>query len=173
MLRGRKALAFSRIRNVAAIQLWHLVNQSAMTRVLDHPSEASRLISQRRSQTFSDLVPFAYPQQPRKNFVLKMRNRFVFLDSAEIQWIGSKAGVISVHRRSNYLRTRETMDAVEKHLSLPLIRINRSAIVNLDFITEMRIRSNGTCSIFMEDRTELLMSRSYRKRLQWLFGDIL
>jgi two-component system LytT family response regulator len=65
------------------------------------------------------------------------------------------------------------MRSIEKRIGPPLIRVHRSAIVNLDFIVEIRMKPSGKCSVLMQDGTELLLSRTYRKELSWLFEGVL
>ena len=46
----------------------------------------------------------------------------------------------------------------------PFLRIRRSAIVNLDFVVELRPVAGGDCRVLLREGTVLTLSRSFRKR---------
>ena len=64
---------------------------------------------------------------------------------------------------------RETISKMERELDASgFTRIQRSTIVNLERVGEMRALDNGEYRVFLRDGTELKLSRNYRHALSKL-----
>lgn len=120
------------------------------------------------------IVPLRYPiEGGGKSLVVRSRNRHLVLRGNEIQWVRARRNYVTIQASDDQFCIRETISSIEKRIAPPLIRVHRSAIVNLDFIVEMTLRPGGECSILMQDGTQLLLSRTYRKELSWIFEGVL
>ena len=83
----------------------------------------------------------------------------------------------------NYLRLhvggkthllRETMNNLEARLDPDRFwRIHRSTIVNVDRIRELQPLFHGDYVVVLHDGKELTLSRTYRRNLPGLFGEVL
>src|SRR3954464_481238 len=103
------------------------------------------------------MVPLHYPVDGRlKSLIVAIRDRRVILRGNEIQWLRAKRNYVTIQTSYEQFRVRETMMSIQKRIAPPLIRVHRSAIVNLDFIVEMRMKRGGEYGILMQDGTELL-----------------
>jgi two-component system, LytTR family, response regulator len=102
----------------------------------------------------------------RNHLVLKSDGKIVFIHFREIHWIEAEGKHIYVHLQKQSLRVRGQISEVEEKLDPEIfVRLNRSAIVNLDFIQEMIPWFRGTYKTVLRDATELVLSRNYRDRL--------
>ena len=83
--------------------------------------------------------------------------------SRSIEWIEAQGDYVMLHIQKSGHLVRETMSALEKRLDpRRFARIHRSAIVNLDFIRELRPMWGGDYRVFLENGTQLTLSRNYR-----------
>src|SRR3954470_18964203 len=83
------------------------------------------------------MVPLHYPVDGRlKSLIVAIRDRRVILRGNEIQWLRAKRNYVTIQTSYEQFRVRETMMSIQKRIAPPLIRVHRSAIVNLDFIVE-------------------------------------
>jgi two-component system, LytTR family, response regulator len=103
--------------------------------------------------------------------VIKTGGRIYFLKSQQIDWIEAQGKYIAVHSGKESHVVRESMSAVEADLDpRKFARIHRSTIVNLDRIKEIQSWFHGDCKVLLQDGTELMLSRSFRPRLETLLG---
>jgi two-component system LytT family response regulator len=79
---------------------------------------------------------------------------------------------LHVGKESHLLR--ETMNGLEARLDPEkFLRIHRSTIVNIERIQELQPWFHGDYVVLLRDGTKLTLSRSYRQKLQELFGNAL
>ena len=98
--------------------------------------------------------------------ILKSDGKIVFVDLDKIDWLEAEGNYICLHLNEQSLRIRAQMSRLEDQLDPErFVRLNRSAIVNLDFIREMVPSLRGTYKTVLRDATELILSRNYRERL--------
>jgi two-component system, LytTR family, response regulator len=70
--------------------------------------------------------------------VVKRKGRILLLDADSVQWVAAGDYVRLYVAKQNYLM-RETTRSLEERLDpQSLVRIHRSAIVNLDFVAGLR-----------------------------------
>src|SRR5262249_25567220 len=68
----------------------------------------------------------------------------------------------------NYLM-RETLQSLESRLDVrKFVRIHRSTVVNLDFVAGFKPRPGGDYAVFLQDGTELTLSRTFRRKTNGL-----
>lgn len=95
--------------------------------------------------------------------VVKSGSRIIVVRSSSIEWIEAQGDYVMLHVQKSGHLVRETMNAIEKRLDpRRFARIHRSAIVNLDFIRELHPMWGGDYRVFLQNGTELTLSRNYR-----------
>ena len=102
----------------------------------------------------------------RNRLLLKSEGRIVFIHLDEIYWLEAEGNHIRLYVGSESFRIRAQMSQLENTLDPEtFVRLNRSAIVNVDFIQEMIPWFRGTYKTVLKDATALILSRNYRERL--------
>ncbi|HEY6488288.1 MAG: LytTR family DNA-binding domain-containing protein [Terracidiphilus sp.] len=102
--------------------------------------------------------------------VFKSRGRILFLPVTDIRWIGAEENYVRICTEKESHLLRETMSGLEQKLDPQMfLRVHRSAIVNLQFVKEVRTESQGDFVVYLVNGQRLSMSRSYHSRL----GDLL
>jgi two-component system, LytTR family, response regulator len=102
--------------------------------------------------------------------VFKSRGRILFLPVTDIRWIGAEENYVRICTEKETHLIRETMTAMEQKLDPQMfLRVHRSAIVNLQFVKEVRTESQGDFVVCLVNGQRVSMSRSYHSRL----GDLL
>jgi len=106
--------------------------------------------------------------------VIKSPSRVFFLRVEEIDWIEAAANYLRLHVGPEAHLLRETMNSLEGRLDPgKFLRIHRSTIVNIERIRELQPWFHGDYIVLLRDGTKLTLSRSYRQKLQELFGNAL
>ncbi len=98
-----------------------------------------------------------------RRLLIQENDRSVFLDVARIDWIEAARNYTCIHSGSNTYIARRTLDSLSAKLDPALFRrINRSEIVNVDRIAEVRSWFHGDQKIVLKNGAELNWSRRYR-----------
>lgn len=101
--------------------------------------------------------------------VVRSGGRVVFVKTAEIDWVEAAGDYVTLHVGKKAWLLRETISKMERELDASgFTRIQRSTIVNLERVGEMRALDNGEYRVFLRDGTELKLSRNYRHALSKL-----
>jgi len=104
--------------------------------------------------------------------VIKMRGRVFFLKTSNIAWVEAQGDYACLHSGEKTYLLRKTMNEMEARLNPDhFARVNRSAIVNLDRIHELKPVSRGEFMINLDNGRELKLTRSYREKLEAMLGD--
>lgn len=100
--------------------------------------------------------------------------RLILLRAADVDWIEASGNYVTVHvGRESYL-LRETLNALETRLDPDqFVRLQRSAIVNVDRIRQLEPWSKGEQAAVLADGTQLTVGRTYRARLAALIRNSL
>ena len=107
----------------------------------------------------------------RDRIMIKSAGRITFLRSAEIEWIEAADNYVRIHAGKETHLLRETMSNLEGELDRRrFVRVHRSAIVNVDAITEIRSLFHGDHSIVLRTGTEIPLGRTFRERLEGALG---
>ncbi len=114
--------------------------------------------------------------QPERKYldrvVVKSSARVFFLRVEEIDWIEAAGNYLKLHAGGEAHLLRETMNNLEARLDPALfLRIHRSTIVNLERVRELQPWFHGDYAVLLRDGTRLTLSRSYRQKVQELFGN--
>jgi two-component system LytT family response regulator len=85
---------------------------------------------------------------------------------SDIRWIGAEENYVRICTGSETHLLRETMTRVQEKLNPAMfVRVHRSAIVNLQFVKEVRTDSPNDFTVVMTNGQKISMSRSYRARV--------
>ena len=83
----------------------------------------------------------------------------------DIGWIEAERNYVLLHCPSKNHIVRSTLDAMEQSLDpRQFVRVNRSALVRVDAIRELRSWFHGEYNVVLRDNTELRWSRRYVSR---------
>jgi DNA-binding LytR/AlgR family response regulator len=86
------------------------------------------------------------------------------VETNRIQWIDTDHPYIAIHTpEKTYLYSSNLRDVLKKLNPDQFVRIHRSTIVNLDYVSELTSRLTGDYDIKMKDGTELRLSRNYSR----------
>lgn len=108
----------------------------------------------------------ANDQRPDR-IVIKVEGRILLLETSKVEWVEAYGDYVKVHAGKQTHLTRDRMRQVESKLPpVKFLRIHRSTIVNLDFVTEFRPARGGDYRLILRDGTQLRLSRGYRHRIQ-------
>jgi two-component system LytT family response regulator len=111
------------------------------------------------------------PPTIHNRIAVKSRERTVFVNFHEIDWVGGADNYAELHvGKSTYL-LRDTITGLAERLpSSQFLRISRSLIVNVDRIKEAHAKGSGRYKIILRDGTEFPVGRKYRHNLDSLLG---
>jgi hypothetical protein len=97
---------------------------------------------------------------------LKGADRVWFVAPAEIAWVEADGDYVIVHTARTKHRIRETISALEQRLPADqLLRVSRSAIVNIASIKEIQRWFRGNFVVILRDGTKVTTGARYRDRL--------
>jgi two-component system, LytTR family, response regulator len=102
--------------------------------------------------------------------VFKSRGRILFLPVADIRWIGAEENYVRICTREESHLLRQTMTNLEGKLDpAKFARVHRSAIVNLQYVKEVRRESRGDYAVVLVNGQKVPMSRSHHSRILQVF----
>ena len=107
-------------------------------------------------------------QQARRydRLVIRIGDRTFIQRVDEIDWIEADAKFVRIHVGSRDHVMRESMGRLEARLDpARFIRVSRSAIVNIDRISEIRPWFKGEYILMMQNGAKVTTTRSYRSSL--------
>lgn len=97
---------------------------------------------------------------------IKAGGRIVFVNIADIDWVGSADNYVEIHTGAQTHLLRETLTSMERRLEGdPFVRISRTTIVNRHRIRELQPLFHGEYAVLLQTGTRLTLSRSYREQL--------
>src|SRR5262249_31128652 len=124
-----------------------------------------------REQTLALLQQLRAKGNGLDRLVIKTSGRGFFLKVDEIDWIEAEGKYVRLHVGKDSYLLREAIGALESQLDPARFpRIHRSAIVNIERVRELQPWFNGEYKVVLRDGTELMLSRSFRKKLSELLG---
>jgi two-component system LytT family response regulator len=102
---------------------------------------------------------------------VRSNGRIVLVDLRTVDWIEAADNYVRLHAGPREHIMRETLAALERQLDPEVFaRIHRSTIVRIDRILELHPASHGDMDVVLRDGTTLTLSRTWRDRVQRLFG---
>jgi two-component system LytT family response regulator len=106
-----------------------------------------------------------------ERLAFKSNGRIILLRADEIDWAEADGNYVRLHAGQNSHFIRETMSWLETQLGEEqFVRVNRSALVNLDRVRELHSLFYGDYTVVLADGTKITMTRNYRDRFQKLFS---
>lgn len=108
---------------------------------------------------------------PLQRFLVKLGSRTSIIAAGEIDWIEAQGYYVTLHVGGAAHLHRQPISSIEADLDpCAFARIDRSAIVNLSRVRELRRRSDGRWVARLVDGTELPVSRRRREQLVQRLG---
>ena len=154
---------------------WHIVyllKSRTVFGVLIVGLVAAGLRSSRRAVP-SPTVPLPSPTVFDSRIALRTKDRIVFARPEEISWIEADGDYCIVHTNGTSHRIRARLSRFESRLvAHRLVRVSRSAIVNIDRIKEVRTIARGNRLIILNDGTEITTGRGYLEHFHRTIGHI-
>lgn len=98
---------------------------------------------------------------------VKTGKRYIFLRPDEIDCIEAERNYVKIQCHGESFLCRQTLNAIESKLAdSRLVRVNRSAMVNIDRIRELRL--DGACryQVVMDGGRSWNWGRTFRSNLQ-------
>lgn len=93
--------------------------------------------------------------------------RVFFLRPSEIRWVEGEGNYCRVHTAKASFLVREVVHAFAlRFASHGLIRVHRSAIVNVAHVLELRRKSRYTNVVVLNDGSEVPLAPDYRSELE-------
>jgi two-component system LytT family response regulator len=110
------------------------------------------------------------PRAPGR-VAVRSGQRIVVINWADVDWIESADNYVTLHvGRTQYL-LRSTLTALEDKLAGDqFVRIHRSAMVQVDRVTELVPETHGDFTIRLRDGSSLTLSRTFRDRVERALG---
>ena len=106
-----------------------------------------------------------------ERLVIKLNGHVFFMKADEIDWLEAEGNYVRLHSGKESYLLRDTITALESQLDpKKFIRVHRSAIVNVDRITELQPWFHGEYRIVLRQGVQLTLSRTYREKLHELLG---
>lgn len=109
----------------------------------------------------------AVPRKPER-FAVRSKGRIVFVAPGDIVRVESADNCVFLHLRNHErVMLRESLSAIEKRLGTDeFARVNRSTLVPLAQIKELRGTIYGDYTVILRDGTRVPLSRSLRGRFE-------
>jgi len=122
-------------------------------------------------QTLALLEELKARSSHTERLVIKAGGRAFFLKTEEIDWIEAEGKYVRLHVGKESYLLREAIGSMEGQLDPKKFpRIHRSTIVNIDRVRELQPWFHNEYRVILKDGTELMLSRSCRKKLGELLG---
>ena len=117
-------------------------------------------------------VPVTGGRRPVDRILLKGAGRVRLMPVDQISWIEADGMYVKLHTRDGAVHLhRGLLGSLEVALDgQRFVRIHRSAIVNIDLVTELRQDAHGDYVAVLRDRSEVRVGRRFRDRLQARLG---
>ncbi|HKW12516.1 MAG TPA: LytTR family DNA-binding domain-containing protein [Gemmatimonadaceae bacterium] len=107
--------------------------------------------------------------QRNERFLIRNDHRMYFVNASDVEWADAAGNYVRLHVNGRAHLYRDTMKALELRLdSRHFVRIHRSAIVNIDRVTQIEPYLHGEYVVTMRDGTRLTSSRAHSAGLRAL-----
>ena len=105
-----------------------------------------------------------------RRLLVRVREKVIVVKTDDIDWIEAADYYASIHAGGNTYLLRETLNELEKRLdSEQFLRVHRSAIVNVDRVTEIHPLFRGDCTLLLTDGSRVKLSRTRRDQFERMF----
>jgi two-component system LytT family response regulator len=128
----------------------------------DVKEELARAHANRAGDLERLLAELERRRQAPQRFLIETNERAFFLAMDEIDWIEANRNNARVHAGDAVHVIRNTIDALERTLdAAQFIRVNRSTLVRIDFINELRKWFHGEYKIVLRSGVVVTWTRRY------------
>jgi two-component system LytT family response regulator len=104
---------------------------------------------------------------------VKSEGRIVLIRPQEICWIKAEGNYVRLYLGKESYLLRASLNMLENRLNpKDFLRIHRSTIINIHQIHEIQPWLHGSCQVTLHDRTKLMLSGTYRKKLNKVIGEL-
>ena len=101
-----------------------------------------------------------------KRITVKLGKVFFLVRVEKIRWIESEGNYLRIHLDNGSYLIRGTLSRMEEKLdSDQFVRINRSIIVNIDHIKELRFHNKSDYRVILDNDLSWLWGRRFRENL--------
>jgi two-component system LytT family response regulator len=106
----------------------------------------------------------------RARLLLSERGKVIVLAMQDIEFIQSVAKRVKIYAGGHCYSHRQSLGQLEEQLDPAFfVRVHRSTLVNVEFISEMHPLFHGDYELILKRGTRLTLSRRYRERLAPFF----
>jgi two-component system LytT family response regulator len=126
---------------------------------------------QKQATALIDALPRIQDRPQSDLLIVKTGGKIVFVKLEEIVWAESARNSVRLHLRSETYSVRGSLEKLERMLSNRFLRINRSTIVNLYEVQELRSWFHGNLRVVLRDGTMHALSPSYKKHFFEILGN--
>ncbi len=124
----------------------------------------SYLSNQQKEEEMEQLIN---PVKGWNKLTIKSKGRITFVDYSDISWIEGYDYCVKVHTSTKTHVVRVTLKELEKRLDAHrFLRINKSALVNMEYVNEIQTDRRSDLLVVMKDQTEIKVSRKYKLNLE-------
>ena len=111
-------------------------------------------------------APVESVERPERFLVRKVGAEFL-IAARDIEWLEAAENYVNLHVRGRAYPLRSTMTAIQERLDPHrFVRVHRSYIVNLDFLSQIEPLDAGDARLLLKDGTRIPCSRRYRDALR-------
>ena len=127
----------------------------------------ARLSEDNSSNGFPEIVSRIERQAVyRKHISIRQDGRIFLVKTEKIEWIAAEKNYVRLYVGEESHLLRKGIGNVEEQLDpAQFRRVHRSAIVNINFIKELRVAPDGDYQIILLNGDELVLSYTYQKNL--------
>jgi two-component system, LytTR family, response regulator len=134
-------------------------------RAIDRRDEGQRVAGLRRA---SKEVRAAHPL---RRFIVQVGGRLQLVDARNVVWLEAAANYVELHLEGRRHVVRGSLTSIAQRLDPErFARVHRSAVVNLDWVRELRPISHGDYRVILRNGDEVKLSRRYRHELPATLG---
>ena len=102
-------------------------------------------------------------------FLVRSAQRMYFVRTEDVDWVDAAGNYVRLHAAGRAHLVRATMKALETRLDPErFVRIHRSAIVNIECVTQIEPYVHGEYVVTLRDGTKLTSSRAHSAHLRAL-----
>jgi two-component system LytT family response regulator len=133
------------------------------------------LLGRTQGSPASSTDPIPRRSRPLDKIILKSAHRVRLLPVEQISWVEAEGMYVNIHTRDGGTHPhRGLIGSLEESLDPQrFVRIHRSAIVNIDLVSELRQDAHGDYIAVLRGGTEVRVGRRFRARLQARLGQSL
>ena len=116
-----------------------------------------------------ELLMMLREERRDERFLIRAGHRMYFVSAGDVEWADAAGNYVRLHANGRAHLYRDTMKAFEQRLDpRRFVRIHRSAIVNIDRISQIEPYVHGEYVVTMRDGTRLTSSRAHSAGLRAL-----